>query len=140
MKQKRYTTEQIISKLRQADVGLGNGKKVQPEEMEPHLFENPYIEEGCVVGLVACSGLLKGSEEVGVIAVASEEAIRTCEEKSRDIEEFVREVINERARRFPACIRPARVILSPIPLPRTSTRKIKRDEICRWLSHQELAA
>ena len=28
MKQKRHTTDQIISKLRQADIELGKGKKV----------------------------------------------------------------------------------------------------------------
>ena len=52
---------------------LGNGKKVQPEEVEAVLARSALLKEICVVGARATSGLLAGTEEICAVVVASEE-------------------------------------------------------------------
>lgn len=118
---------------------LGSGKKVQPEQLEAQLFEHPFIEEGCVVGAVSRAGLMKDFEEVCAVAVASELAVRLCAERSQDLKTIILQVIEQQARRFPASQRPARVVLRGEPLPRTSTRKVRRKDVCRWLSQEPLS-
>ncbi len=119
---------------------LGSGKKVQPEELEEVLFEHPFIEEGCVVGVSAEKGIVSGTEEVCAIAVATDAADRYCSEHALDLEQLVEQIIEERARRFSPSERPTRVVVRKEPLPRTSTRKLRRPDICRWVSNQGVLA
>jgi long-chain acyl-CoA synthetase len=115
---------------------LGSGNKVQPEELEAVLFEHPYIEEGCVVGTIATEGLMKDSEEVCAIAVASEEGLRHCGGRVEVLTETIRTIIEDRARRLPPCKRPTRIVLRTKCLPRTSTRKIRRLNVLQWLEDE----
>ena len=115
---------------------LGSGKKVQPEELEAVLFENPWIEEGCVVGATGEHGLLEGSEEVCAIAVATEAAVMHCAEHTKNLREFVSHIVEQRAQSIAPYERPTRIYLREEPLPRTSTRKIRRPEVCEWLSNR----
>ena len=112
---------------------LGNGKKVQPEELENVLFAHPYIEEGCVV---AGSDVVDGAEEVCVVAVAADTAVSYCREHAENLAELVRRVIESQARSLAPSKRPTRIFLRTEPLPRTSTRKVRRPEVCRWLIEQ----
>ncbi len=129
-----------VTGRRKNTIVLGSGKKVQPEELEEVLFEHPFIEEGCVVGVAAEQGIVTGSEEVCAVAVATNAADRYCAEHSIDLEELVEQVIKERARRLSPSERPTRVVLRKEPLPRTSTRKVRRPDICRWVSTQGVLA
>jgi long-chain acyl-CoA synthetase len=115
---------------------LGSGKKVQPEELEAVLFEHPDIEEGCIIGVVASEGLMKDSEEVCAIAVASDEAVQRCAERSEDLDDTVRRVIKHQALNVSPGKRPTRIFLRTTPLPRTSTRKIRRPNVRQWLSEE----
>lgn len=115
---------------------LGSGKKVQPEEIEDVLFEHPFIQEGCIVGAIATNGVLAGSEEVCAIAVASEAAIRQCASNSADILNELRSVIQQRAAQLAPSKRPTRIVLRTEPLPRTSSRKVRRHSLREWLAQE----
>ena len=112
---------------------LGNGKKVQPEELENVLFEHPYIEEGCVV---AAQGNDDCAEEVCAIAVATEAAVRYCRDHAANLGDIVRRIIEMQSRNLAPAKRPTRIYLRSEPLPRTSTRKVRRPDVRRWLSQQ----
>jgi long-chain acyl-CoA synthetase len=122
-----------ISGRKKNVIVLGSGKKVQPEELEAVLFEHPYIEEGCVVGAIASQGLMKDSEEVCAIAVASEEAVRRCGESLCDT---IQHIIEEKALNIAPGKRPTRIVLRSESLPRTSTRKIRRPNVRQWLCNE----
>lgn len=117
---------------------LGNGKKVQSEELEAVLFDNRWIEEGCVVGRLGDQGLMQGAEEVCAIAVATDAAVRHCAETAESLCEFITRIVQQRAQSVAPCKRPTRIYLRDEPLPRTSTRKVRRPEVCKWLSNRGL--
>jgi long-chain acyl-CoA synthetase len=118
---------------------LGSGMKVQPEELEAVLFETPWIEEGCIVGVTGKQGLMEGSEEVCAIVVATDTAVAHCAAHARNLGEFVSHVVEQQAQGIAPCKRPTRVYLYEEPLPRTSTRKVRRPEVCEWLSNREVS-
>lgn len=113
---------------------LGSGKKVQPEELEAVLFAHPDIEEGCIVGIHSQRGLSRGSEEVCVVAVPTPAAVDRCARHRQNVAEFVRELIENQSRKLAPGQRPTRIVTRTEPLPRTSTRKIRRPDILSWLS------
>jgi long-chain acyl-CoA synthetase len=115
-----------VSGRKKNTIVLGSGKKVQPEELEAALFDHPDIREGCVVGMPARRGIEQGSEEVCAIVVAGDSAIRRCAGNAGDLEQAVRRLVQQRALELPAFKRPTRIIVCSHPLPRTSTRKVKR--------------
>lgn len=123
-----------VSGRKKNTIVLANGKKVQPEELEAVLFEHPFIAEGCVVGVEGRTGLARGTEEVCAIAVATEAAIRYCATHDYNLQQLVADVIREQAQHFAPGERPTRIYLRREPLPRTSTKKVRRPEISRWVS------
>lgn len=125
-----------ISGRDKSAIVLGSGKKVQPEELEAVLFEHPYIKEGCVVGAIASSGLMKDSEEVCAVAVASDEAVQHCAGGAEDLSETIRHIIERQALKFAPGKRPTRIVLRMESLPRTSTRKVRRPKVVQWLENE----
>jgi long-chain acyl-CoA synthetase len=128
----------FVSGRKKNTIVLGSGKKVQPEEVEEILFKHPDMQEGCVVGAVADQGLLKGSEEVCAVAVPSEDAIRRCNGDALDLDLIVRNAIEKQAQNLSPCNRPTRIVLSNRPLPRTSSRKIRRHNLREWLAQEAI--
>jgi len=126
----------FVSGRKKNTIVLGSGKKVQPEEVEEVLFKHPDMQEGCVVGAVANKGLLKGSEEVCAVAVASENAIRRCNDDALDLNVIVRSAIEIQAQKLTPFKRPTRIVLINRPLPRTASRKIRRHNLREWLSQE----
>ena len=117
---------------------LGSGKKVQPEEVEDALFRHPLIQEGCVIGTIADRGLLAGSEEVCAIAVASKDAVMQFADRMAELRKEVRNVIEQQAKCLSPCKRPTRIVLRCEPLPRTSSRKVRRQNLREWISQETL--
>jgi long-chain acyl-CoA synthetase len=130
----------FISGREKNAIVLGSGKKVQPEELEAVLFEHPDIAEGCVVGVKGRSGLMIGSEEICAVAVASEEAMTRCGEQHEDPALLIRRVIEQRSRDIAPGMRPTRIVLRTEPLPRTTTRKVRRHDIRDWLNAEATRA
>ena len=100
-------------------VVLASGENVYPEDVERRLGAVPHIAELAVVGVDAGA-----SERLACLAVpegeSGDRAVRS--EKARAA---LRRAIDE----LPFVQRPAFVHLYEAPLPRTATRKIKRDEV-----------
>lgn len=123
-----------VSGRRKNTIVLGSGQKVQPEELEALLFDHPDIREGCVIGMPATRGIERGSEEVCAIAVASDSAVSRFAGSFEQLEPALRSIVRQRALGLPAFMRPTRIVVYSDPLPRTSTRKLRRPLVrCRLL-------
>lgn len=109
---------------------LSGGKKVQPEEVEQCISQSRLIRELCLVALE------EENRSVGlVLVVEPEEDIRNhddLEELYDMIEEDV-ELWSESLAEFK---RPRELVVSLRDLPRSSTRKVKRDQLLELLRQQ----
>ena len=81
-------------------------------------------------------GLAAGSEEVCAVAVASDAAADYCAANQLNLEALVADVVGRRARRFTPGERPTQIILRNEPLPRTSTRKVRRPDVHEWIREE----
>jgi long-chain acyl-CoA synthetase len=124
-----------VSGRRKNTIVLGSGQKVQPEELEALLFfDHPDIREGCIIGVPATRGIEQGSEEVCAIVVASDSAVSRFAGNLEQLEPALRGKVQQRALGLPAFKRPTRIVVCSDPLPRTSTRKVRRPAVRCWLS------
>jgi long-chain acyl-CoA synthetase len=111
---------------------LGGGKKVFPEEVEEIIGKSPYIKEICVLARTAQRGVRKGHEEVyAIIApeleILGQDNITTKEEISSKIS---RE-ISRLSKNLSAHKRIMNFDLYYDELPKTATKKIRRDAVAR---------
>lgn len=113
---------------------LGGGKKVFPEEVEQVISESPFIKEICVLGRKAAEGLKQGTEEVFAVIVPDEN--RFSPEAFGD-KEAVRRKIQEELSRLSSNLAEYKKIsdfaLYYDELPKTSTRKVKRNEVVKLI-------
>jgi long-chain acyl-CoA synthetase len=119
---------EILGRLKDVVISA-NGENVYPEDVERRLGEVPHVAELAVVGVEA-----RGAECLGCLAVPSVEssdgtvaarsAMSRAERSSR-----VRAALRKAFDGLPPAQRPAIVHLYEAPLPRTPTRKVKRDEV-----------
>lgn len=107
---------------------LSGGKKVFPEEVETVLGESEHFSEVCVFGSSRTAGSKEGTEDIVAVIVPSEKLI----EESKDDDELykkVREEVKTLSSRLASYKRPVNIIVNKEPLPKTTTRKIKRKEV-----------
>lgn len=103
-----------------------NGENVYPDDVEARLGKIEHISELAVVGLP--DG--RGGERVALLAVPTD-----APELSRaERHEQAQASLDRALAKLPTAIRPAVVKLTDAPLPRTSTRKVKRNEVQRILT------
>ncbi len=119
---------------RQKDVIVpANGENVYPDDVEARLGSISEIEELVVLGVDAG----QGREIVALAAVAKKAVDREAEAASDDdplaLYQRAKKALDDACARLPANMRPALCRLVPGPLPRTSTRKVKRNEVRRLL-------
>ena len=111
---------------------LGGGKKVFPEEVEEIIGNSPYIKELCVLPRIADRGLRKGHEEVYAVIVPNLEFFE--EEKITSKEEIVNKISSEISRLGKGLAGHKRIMsfdISYEELPKTVTRKIRRDAVSK---------
>lgn len=106
---------------------LAGGKKVFPEEVEAVLEKSEYLAETCVMGIHRSFGAKDGMEEVTAIVVPKEDLYKNHSDE--DVEKMVREDIKVLSMQLTQYKRPSTVIIKKEPLPRTTTRKVKRNEV-----------
>ena len=106
---------------------LAGGKKVFPEEVEAVLEKSEYLAESCVMGINRSFGAKDGTEEVVAIVVPKEDLYKKHSED--EVEKIVRDDIKILSTQLTQYKRPSSVIIKREPLPRTTTRKIKRNEV-----------
>ncbi len=114
---------------------LGSGVNVYPDEVEFALSKSPFIGEVCVFGHTIKSGVRKGMEEVRCVVVPNMEYFANWALKNEKTltNELIYEMIGKEIDRISEQIaqykRPSKCFVSFEPLPKTTTRKIKRNVI-----------
>ena len=103
---------------------LSGGKKVFPEEVEAILEKSELFKELCVFGYSKTQGSKEGSEEVAV-AILPNDTIA----QSVDCEKIIRNELKVLSTRLAPYKRPTSIFIVLDPLPRTTTRKVKRNKL-----------
>jgi long-chain acyl-CoA synthetase len=107
---------------------LSSGKNIYPEELEAQYLRTPFIKEICVMGLVNRPGE-PFSERLHAVIVPNFDVLR--ERKIVNTREVIRFDVENLSMELPSTKRILSFDLWSDPLPRTTTRKLKRFEIQR---------
>jgi long-chain acyl-CoA synthetase len=109
-----------------------SGENVYPDDVEARLGKIEWIREVAVVGVADA----QGGERVACVAVPEDdEALGRAERNAR-----ARQALDEALAKLPAVMRPAFVALIDAPLPRTTTKKVKRAEVRRMVERLTAAS
>ena len=106
---------------------LSGGKKVFPEEVEAVLEKSPYFAEVCVLGVSRTFGAKDGTEDIAAVVVPSEDVISKYDDETVDT--LCKDEVKRLSERLTPYKRPINIVVSRNPLPRTTTRKVKRKEV-----------
>lgn len=107
---------------------LSGGKKVFPEEVEAVLNDSDKFQEVCVFGAKKSLGIKEGTEEIVAVIVPSSFLIENISDDSV-LEAIVKEEVKSLSLRLAPYKRPVNIIVQKQPLPKTTTRKIKRTDV-----------
>ncbi len=106
---------------------LSGGKKVFPEEVEAVLEKSPLFAEVCVLGISRTFGVKDGTEEIAAVIVPKKEMIEKYSDE--ELDKVIRAEVKQLSTHLTAYKRPVNIVVTKEPLPRTSTRKVKRKEV-----------
>ena len=106
---------------------LSGGKKVFPEEVEAVLEKSEYISEVCVLGVSRTFGSKDGTEEITAVIVPKENLYESHSEE--EVEKLVKDDVKLLTTHLTQYKRPTNIIIKRDPLPKTTTRKIKRKDV-----------
>lgn len=101
---------------------LSGGKKVFPEEVEAALEQSDKFKEICVFG--AKNNKNDNSEDVCVVVVPSDEIAAL-----NNVSDIIRAEVKLQSEKLAPYKRPINVYILNEPLPRTTTRKVKRNKV-----------
>lgn len=111
---------------------LSGGKKVFPEEVEAVLEKSPYFSEVCVLGTSRTFGVKDGTEEITAVIVPDSDI---CEKYEwHTVDKLIKNEVKKLSLRLTAYKRPINIIVRKDPLPRTTTRKVKRKEVKEFVN------
>ncbi len=116
----------IVGRIKSMIV-LSGGKKVFPEEVEAVIEKSEYLAESCVIGMHRSFGAKDGQEEVVAVVVPKEDLYKKYSDE--EIEKLVNDDIKLLSMQLTQYKRPSSVIIQKEPLPRTTTRKVKRNDV-----------
>lgn len=117
-------------------VVLGNGKKVFPEEVETALTQCQMIKEICVLGIDTFTGNKKGTEKLCAVIVPADQFKAETE---TELEQKFAVELQKYSEKLAVYKRPGSLIISKEELPKTSTKKIKRQQV-RMMVEKRLSA
>ncbi|MGI9056334.1 MAG: AMP-binding protein [Pyrinomonadaceae bacterium] len=118
-------------------IALPNGKNIHPEDLETHYLKTPTVEEMAILG-VTDEGARAGAEKL--IAVVVPDFAYLKQKNVSNSKEAVRYDLDNLGRELPEYQRVREYIVTDEPLPRTSTKKIKRFELQKQIESGELSA
>ncbi len=116
---------------------LPNGKNIHPEDLETHYLKTPTVEELAIIG-VKDEGARAGAEKL--IAVVVPDFAYLKQNNVSNSKEAVRYDLDNLGRSLPEYQRVREYIVTDQPIPRTSTKKIKRFELQKQIESGELSA
>ncbi len=111
---------------------LSGGKKVFPEEIESVLEQSTNFEEVCVCGIKKSFGEKDGCEEIAAIIVPTKEYSSKFSNED-NLEDAIKNEVKYLSTHLAPYKRPINIIVRFENLPRTTTRKLKRNEIKKSL-------
>ena len=103
---------------------LPNGKNIYPDELETHYQQSPYIQEIAVIGV---SSPQERGERLHAVVVPNFDYLKT--KKIANAREALRDQMAALSNQLPKYKRLMSYQIQSDPLPRTTTRKIKRLEL-----------
>jgi long-chain acyl-CoA synthetase len=103
---------------------LPNGKNIYPDELETHYLQSPFIQEMAVIGI---SSSHERGERLHAVVVPNFDYLKT--KKIANAREALRDQIAGLSNQLPKYKRLMSYQIQGEPLPRTTTRKIKRLEL-----------
>jgi long-chain acyl-CoA synthetase len=106
---------------------LSSGKNIYPEEIESYYLRSPWIKELCVLGLESRKPGEPLSERLHGVIVPNFEVLR--EHKVVNIREVIRYDVESISSKLPATKRILSYDIWQDDLPRTTTKKLRRQEI-----------
>lgn len=113
---------------------LGGGKKIFPEEVEAAFGDAKTVKELCVLGKKSKEGGLKGgTEEVCVVAVPADSLIHDHKDDPQAVKAAIKKELDELAQHLAVYKRPTSTYINYEELPKTATRKVKRQLVLEWL-------
>lgn len=107
---------------------LSGGKKVFPEEVETVLEKSQYFSEVCVLGASRAGGSKDGTEDIVAVVVPKEDLMKKVSEE-KELNRIVRDEVKYLSNQLAPYKRPINIVVLKDPLPKTTTRKVKRKEV-----------
>jgi long-chain acyl-CoA synthetase len=111
---------------------LSGGKKVFPEEIETVLEQSDNFAEVCIMGMNKSFGEKGGCEEIVALIVPTQEYASNFKD-FKQMEMVIKEEVKHLSSQLAPYKRPINIIVRQENLPRTTTRKLKRNEIKKIL-------
>jgi long-chain acyl-CoA synthetase len=108
-------------------IKLPSGKNVFPEDVEAHYEHSPFVSEVCVLGVKDEASQFKGAEKLCAVVVPNFEHLKA--QQIANAREWVVWELENLGRELPEYQRVHDFVLRADPLPRTTTRKIRRSEL-----------
>lgn len=113
---------------------LPNGKNIYPDELETHYEQCPYVQEIAVLGIAEPGH--EGAERLHGVVVPDFDALKA--KKIANAREILRDEIARLSHQLPQYKRLMSYQIQREPLPRTTTRKVKRLELKQMIESGEL--
>ncbi|MBM3790478.1 MAG: AMP-binding protein [Acidobacteria bacterium] len=114
---------------------LPSGKNIYPDELEAHYGQCPYIQEIGIVGVADPVGAEQG-DRLHAVIVPDFDYLK--DKKIANAREMIRDEVARWSNQLPKYKRLMSYQIQAEPLPRTTTRKIKRLELKRLIESGEL--
>jgi long-chain acyl-CoA synthetase len=108
-------------------IKLPSGKNVFPEDVEAHYERSPFVNEICVLGITDEASQFKGAEKLCAVVVPNFEYLKG--QHIANARDWVRWELENLGRELPEYQRVHDFVFRAEPLPRTTTRKVRRFEV-----------
>jgi long-chain acyl-CoA synthetase len=108
-------------------IKLPSGKNVFPEDVEAHYEQSRFVSEVCVLGIKDDTSQFKGAEKLAAVVVPNFDYLKA--QHIANAREWVVWELENLGRELPEYQRVHEFVLRAEPLPRTTTRKIRRFEL-----------
>lgn len=117
-------------------ITLPSGKNVFPEDLEGHYEHSPFVSEVCVLGVKDQSNQFRGAEKLCAVVVPNFDYLKA--QRIANAREWVVWELENLGHELPEYQRVHDFVLRAEPLPRTTTRKVRRFELKTELETNDL--